>query len=176
MPWMEMATDAFETWMGFWTGAAGGKTSPMLEMQRQMLRAWTAPWMALGLPGFGVPEAARAEAPQPAPYPAPRPAPASTAPEPSAAREPSPPEILPWSPGPGAPVAVMGADAPAEARPAPPREAEAEAPSPRPRKAAKAAPAPRAVTTRCASSPPPTERSPATSGRRIPKPPRKPTH
>lgn len=181
MPWMEMATDAFETWMGFWTGAAGGKTSPMLEMQRQMLRAWTAPWMALGLPGFSlpgltVPEAARAEAPGPAPYPAPRPVPAYAAPQAPATREPTPPEILPWSPGPTAPVAVMGAEPPAEARPAPPRDAEAERPAPRPRKAAKAAPPPRAVSRRRTAGHLAEDRSPATSGRRIPKPPRKPTH
>ena len=174
MPWMDMATDAFETWMGFWTGQgasmAGGKASPLLEMQRQMLQAWTAPWMALGMPGLAMPEARRPEAPRPAPTYAAPPAPA--------ARQPAPPQDLPWSTGPAAPVAVMGAEAPAapepqpqiaEPRPSPVRHAEtkAAAPARRPRKAPKALPKLRAA---------PPERTHATSGRRIVKPPRKPTH
>ena len=171
-----MATDAFETWMGFWTGqgmgqgagTSGGKTWPLLEMQRQMLQAWTAPWMAFGMPGLAAPEAARPEAPRPAPTHAAPPVPAS--------RQPAPPEDLPWSTVPAAPVAVMGAEVPAapeperaEPRPSPVRHAEtkAVAPARRPRKAPKGLPKLRAA---------PTERTPATSGRRIVKPPRKPTH
>ena len=189
MPWMDMATDAFETWMGLWTGrgagTAGGKASPLLEMQRQMLQAWAAPWMALGMPGFAMPDAARPEAPEPAPRTAPWAAPWA-APQP--APRPAPAEDLPWSTGPAAPVAVMGTPAPvaappaphtpraeppraepprAQTRPSPVRHAEAAAPARRPRKAHKATPKLRAASS---------ERTPATSGRRIAKPPRKPTH
>jgi hypothetical protein len=151
---------------------AGGQTLSMLEMQRQVLQAWTAPWMALGLPGFARPEAPRPDAP--------RPAPTYAAPPAQDSRQPAPPEDLPWSPGPAAPVAVMGAEAPAappppppppplgaEPRPSPVRHAKAAAPARRPHQTPKATPKLRAA---------PPERTPATSGRRIVKPPRKPTH
>ncbi len=181
-----MATDAFETWMGFWTGKGAGQTSPVLEMQRQMLRAWTAPWMALGLPGFEMPEAARREAPRPAPRHAPQHppqhAPALATAQPPAAREPAPPEDLPWSPGPAAAVAVMGAQASSQATPVPeaqhakPQRAESATPARRPRQAPKASIPPRTAPSRKAARALPEERSPATSGRRIAKPSRKPTH
>ena len=212
-----MATDAFETWMGFWTGrgasigtgmGAGmgpgigsGQTSPLLDLQRQMLQAWAAPWMALGLPGLSMPAAGRREAPRPAPRHGPQHAPQhatqhatqhaldAAAAQSPAAHPPAPPEDLPWSPGPAAPVAILGAQARSEAPPVPepqraaPRhslarhmEPEPAAPVRRPRKATKTSIPPRAAPARKAARPLPEDRSPATSGRRITKPPRKPTH
>jgi hypothetical protein len=163
----------------------------LLDLQRQMLQAWAAPWMALGMPGLGLPDAARARSHRPAPAhgtaPVPTHVPASH-PAP-AARQPAPAEDLPWSPGTTAPVAVMGAQAAVEATPrpqAPPAEprpgpahhtdAEANAPARRPRKMSKVPSPLRAAPSRKAAGRLAEDRSPATSGRRITKPSRKPTH
>jgi len=183
LPWLTMANSAFDAWIGFWTGGVAGQHAPLLEMQRQVLRAWTAPWLALGMPGLTVPGeaergAARRPAPQrampPAPPPAPRPAPAP------AMHLPAPPAGAPWEDAPAPPVAVMGAPEPAPGEAAPAPEEALPAATPRPRKPGKGASPLRATPPRKSAGRKPEGRkqdgrTPAASARRAPKGVRKPT-